>query len=80
MALENILMKVTICIEAHISSAGVPTARLVPIQHSPAKRQLGIDAGKILIADDFDGPSAKLAALFAGTRKSLPTKRKRKGD
>jgi prevent-host-death family protein len=54
--------------EITISSAGVPTARLVPIQRAVAKRQLGIDEGRIWIARDFDRPSAKLEASLAGTR------------
>jgi prevent-host-death family protein len=64
--------------EITISSAGVPTARLVPIQRALAKRQLGIDEGKVWIARDFDRPSAKLEALLpARENPGAPAKRKR---
>ncbi len=36
-----------------IAKAGKPVARLVPIEQ-PAQRELGIDDGRIFIADDFD--------------------------
>ena len=31
-------------------------ARLVPVEKKRAKRMLGMDAGKVWIADDFDDP------------------------
>ena len=41
--------------EVTIAKAGKPVARLVPIA-APEKRPLGMDAGKVWIADDFDAP------------------------
>jgi prevent-host-death family protein len=38
-----------------ITSGGRPTARLVPIE-PPTTRELGFDAGVIVIPDDFDAP------------------------
>ncbi len=39
-----------------IAKAGKPVAILSPITESPAVRIPGIDAGKVVIADDFDAP------------------------
>ena len=36
-----------------IAKAGKPVARLLPIE-GPTQRELGIDDGRISIADDFD--------------------------
>lgn len=41
--------------EVVIARSGVPVARLVPITGS-ANRVLGTEAGKIVIAADFDAP------------------------
>ena len=38
-----------------IARAGTPVARLVAFQPSHA-RALGLDAGRVVIADDFDAP------------------------
>jgi prevent-host-death family protein len=42
--------------EIIIARAGTPVAKLVPAEPKKKKRKLGIDAGKIYIADDFDAP------------------------
>jgi len=39
--------------EVIIARAGIPVARLVAVEKLPARR-LGIDDGRIEIADDFD--------------------------
>lgn len=39
--------------EVEILRGGKPVAKLVPYR-VPAQRQLGLDAGRIRIADDFD--------------------------
>jgi prevent-host-death family protein len=38
-----------------IAKGGTPLARLVPI-HSRARRELGRDAGGVVLGDDFDAP------------------------
>jgi prevent-host-death family protein len=38
-----------------IAKAGTPVARLVRLR-PPALRPLGIDAGKVIVAADFDAP------------------------
>jgi prevent-host-death family protein len=38
-----------------IARAGKPIARLVPVA-TPGRRQLGLDAGQVFIAEDFDAP------------------------
>ncbi len=42
--------------EIVIGKAGVPVARLVPIERVPAKRRPGSAKGKILVSPDFDAP------------------------
>ena len=39
-----------------IAKAGKPVARLVPMGGNPPQRELGRDAGRVWIADDFDAP------------------------
>jgi antitoxin (DNA-binding transcriptional repressor) of toxin-antitoxin stability system len=69
--------------EITIARAGVPVARLVAVEAKPKKiRPLGMDRGRIWIADDFDAPLADdlLKAFYGGTlppiEKSRPRKRK----
>lgn len=43
--------------EVTIARAGVPVAKLVPVEAPKTKlRPMGMDRGKIWIADDFDAP------------------------
>jgi len=51
--------------EIVISLDGGLAARLVPYTAAP-KRQLGLDAGRIVIADDFDDVDEAIADLFLG--------------
>ncbi len=39
-----------------IAKAGTPVAVLTPIDQVPARRIPGIDAGKVIIAPEFDDP------------------------
>ena len=41
--------------EVVIAKAGKPVARLVPF-NAPGQRRLGLDAGRVILADDFDAP------------------------
>jgi len=66
--------------EITIARAGVPVARLVAIKKKPPKkRPLGMDRGKIWIADDFDAPLPDdlLKAFYGGELPKLE-RRKRK--
>lgn len=48
-----------------IARAGVPVARLVPMISPAGERPLGTEAGRIVIADDFDSPlPADVLATF----------------
>lgn len=53
--LSQLLRRVADGEEIEIHSNGRPVARLVPVP-SAARRQFGIDAGRMRIADDFDAP------------------------
>jgi prevent-host-death family protein len=39
-----------------IARAGVPVARLVPVEPPATARVLGTEAGRLHVADDFDAP------------------------
>jgi prevent-host-death family protein len=53
--LSRLLERVAKGEEVVIAKAGKPVARLIPFAR-PGKRILGMDAGKVWIADDFDAP------------------------
>ncbi len=53
--------------EIIIAKAGKAIARLVPLDASPKKRQLGLLKDKLNVPDDFDAPLADNdLALFEG--------------
>jgi prevent-host-death family protein len=52
--------------EVVIARAGTPIVRLTPVEAPKRERRLGLDQGKIWIADDFDEPMPELEALFHG--------------
>jgi prevent-host-death family protein len=81
--LSRLLQRVAAGEEITIARAGVPVARLVAVEAKPKKlRPLGMDRGRIWIADDFDAPLPDdlLKAFYGGTlppiEKSRPRKRK----
>jgi len=55
--------------EVVIAKAGVPRARLVPVDTPRRRRKPGGAKGRIRIADDFDAPLPPdlLAAFFGGS-------------
>ncbi len=56
---SKLLQRVAIGEEITIARAGVPVARLVPVQPVNPKRELGMDRDRIYVADDFDAPLSK---------------------
>lgn len=53
--LSRLLDRVARGDEVIIAKAGKPIARLIPFAR-PGQRVLGLDAGRVHIADDFDAP------------------------
>jgi prevent-host-death family protein len=53
---SKLLQRVAAGEEIIIAKAGVPIAKLVPIEQKHAKRKLGLYRGEIWVADDFDAP------------------------
>jgi prevent-host-death family protein len=53
--LSRLLARVAAGDEVIIAKSGKPIARLLPFVQS-GKRVLGMDAGRVWIADDFDAP------------------------
>ena len=78
--LSRLLQRVAAGEEITIARAGKPVARLIKIEQKPAKkRPLGMDRGKVWIADDFNAPLPDdlLKAFYGGELPKL-TPRKRK--
>jgi prevent-host-death family protein len=78
--LSRLLQRVANGEEVTIARAGVPVARLVAVEPpKPSVRPLGMDRGKVWVADDFDAPLPDdLLALFYGGEVPKPVRRKRK--
>ena len=53
--LSRLLERVASGDEVTIARSGTPIARLVPIEAS-ASRRLGLDAGQVVMGDDFNDP------------------------
>ena len=54
--LSKLLQRVAAGEEIVVSNRGVPVARLIPFSQPRGRRPLGIDNGRLRIADDFDAP------------------------
>lgn len=54
--LSRLLRRVAEGEEIVIANAGRPVARLVPVESARPSRRLGLDRGRVRIADDFDAP------------------------
>ena len=79
--LSRLLQKVAAGEEVTIARAGVPIARLVAVEAKPKKiRPLGMDQGRIWIADDFDAPLPDdlLKSFYGGTLPPLEKTRRQK--
>ncbi len=81
--LSRLLRQVAAGDEITISRAGVPVAKLIAAGVRSNARPMGMDRGKIWMADDFDRPDPELEALFYGpitteTREETPAPPRRK--
>ena len=78
--LSRLLRKVAEGEDVTISRAGVPVARLVRVEKKPLKkRPMGMDRGKIWIAEDFDAPLPdELLKQFYGGKLPKLERRRRK--
>jgi prevent-host-death family protein len=65
--LSRLLQRVAEGEEVTIARAGVPVAKLVPVEVKKNVRPLGFARGEIWVADDFDAPLPDdLLAAFEG--------------
>ena len=62
--LSRLLKRVETGEEITISRAGVPVARLIAAAPKGKTRPMGMDRGKVWIADDFDALDPELESLF----------------
>ena len=79
--LSKLLQRVAAGEEVTIARAGVPVARLIAVEPKMKIRPLGMDRGRIWIADDFDAPLPDdlLKEFYGGELPKLePVRRKRK--
>jgi prevent-host-death family protein len=79
--LSRLLQRVAAGEEVTIARAGVPVARLVAVKPKPNKvRPLGMDRGRVWVADDFDAPLPDdlLKAFYGGKLPPLEKARQRK--
>jgi prevent-host-death family protein len=74
---SKLLRRVAAGEEISIANRGVPVARLVPATRRKEHRKLGVESGRLKIAEDFDAslPAEVLAGFLATEKKS---KRKRR--
>jgi prevent-host-death family protein len=84
--LSRLLQRVALGEEITISKAGVPIARLVPVE-AKGKRPLGLFKGQIWMAEDFDAPlPPDILAGFLGddepvkrnARKATPSRKRKR--
>lgn len=61
--LSKLLERVMNGEEIVIAKAGKPVARLIPFADQPSPRIPGNDAGKVIIASDFDEPLPEFEEL-----------------
>ena len=68
--LSRLLVRVAAGEEIMIANRGVPVARLVPAARPKSHRDLGMESGRLKIAEDFDAPlPAGVLAAFLGQEK-----------
>ncbi len=77
---SRLLQRVAAGEEVVIARAGVPVARLVPVDQKQRVRPLGFARGEIWVADDFDAPLPDdlLKQFYGGTLPKLTGNPKRK--
>jgi prevent-host-death family protein len=76
--LSRLLQRVAAGEEITIARAGKPVAKLIAAGPSGKKRPLGMDAGKIWIAEDFNAPDPEIEALFYEAPLTTTASRKKK--
>lgn len=78
--LSRLLQRVAAGEEVTIARSGVPIARLVPIELKKKIRPLGMDRGRVWVADDFDAPLPDdlLREFYGGELPELVSEKKKK--
>ena len=61
---SRLLQRVAAGEEITIARAGVPVAKLIAVGPGGGKRPMGMDRGKVWIAEDFNSPDPELENLF----------------
>lgn len=76
--LSRLLQRVAAGEEVTIARAGVPVAKLIATGSSFKSRPMGMDEGKVWMAEDFDAPDLALEALFYDAPLTTAPGRKRR--
>ncbi len=77
--LSRLLQRVAGGEEVIIARAGVPVAKLVALEKKIKTRPLGMDRGKVWVADDFDAPLPEdlLREFYGGELPKLVRRKKK---
>jgi prevent-host-death family protein len=78
--LSRLLQRVAAGEEVTIARAGTPVARLIAVEPEKKKiRPLGMDRGRVWVADDFDAPlpGELLKAFYGGVLPKLEKPRRK---
>ncbi len=79
---SELLRRVAAGDEVTITRSGVPVARLIAVESEKKNvgRPLGMDRGRVWVADDFDAPlpNEMLKAFYGGKIPKLERKRSKK--
>jgi prevent-host-death family protein len=78
---SRLLQRVAAGEEITIARAGKPIAKLIAVGPAGGTRPMGLDKGKIWMADDFSAPDPELEAMFYDaplTTRASARKRKKK--
>ena len=76
---SQLLQRVSGGEEVTISRAARAVAKLIAVGPQSASRPMGMDRGKIWMADDFDAPDPQLEAAFLGPVTADSSPRRRRG-
>jgi len=75
--LSRLLQRVAAGEEITIANRGVPVAQLIPATAPKVHRELGVESGRLIIAEDFDAPiPADILDAFLGGEKKPKSRRK----
>lgn len=49
-----------------VARNGKPIVKIVPVEHAPVSKRIGVAKGKFAVPDDFDADNEEIAAMLTG--------------